>query len=149
MSTLDLRETLRLHKLWLEVNSAGKRADLSDADLRGADLSGADLSGAYLSGADLRGAKIRSLEIRALMVFTGLYDYECWAIVAKDGTPWVRMGCLLKTVDEWDAIGVRNSNTEEFERESSGTSARRARAFYYVRNEALIMAEEYKRESVS
>jgi hypothetical protein len=52
----DLPEILRLHKLWLQGDPAGRRAVLRRADLSGADLSGAVLSGADLSGADLSGA---------------------------------------------------------------------------------------------
>jgi len=42
----ELKETLRLHKIWVESNKEdGEKTDLSFADLRGADLSGADLNG--------------------------------------------------------------------------------------------------------
>ena len=53
MEPKELQEILRLHKLWLEGNSIGKRADLSEANLRGAILSEANLRGANLRGADL------------------------------------------------------------------------------------------------
>ena len=57
----SLNEILQKHKLWIEGDPEGTRADLSGANLsranlRWADLSGANLSGAYLSGADLSGA---------------------------------------------------------------------------------------------
>ena len=45
---IDIAETLRLHKMWLESLDGGARADLRGADLRGADLRGADLRGADL-----------------------------------------------------------------------------------------------------
>ena len=69
ITPLELKESLRLHKMWLD-GTGGKRfyffsadltgADLSDADLRDAEmyncnLSGADLSNANLSGAELSG----------------------------------------------------------------------------------------------
>ena len=83
--SIDLKEVLRLHELWLKGYEDGRRADLSqgdfsytdlsgadlsnanmrDADLSGADLSGADLSGADLSGAYLRGAYLRSTNLRS------------------------------------------------------------------------------------
>ena len=49
----ELEQFLRKHKLWLEKDPSGKRANLSRADLSGANLSGADLSWADLSWADL------------------------------------------------------------------------------------------------
>ena len=54
----QLKETLRLHAIWLKAEAGGERANLRSADLSGADLSGADLSGADLSGADLSGADL-------------------------------------------------------------------------------------------
>lgn len=44
----ELNEILLKHKLWLEGDSSGVKANLSWANLRGANLSGADLSGANL-----------------------------------------------------------------------------------------------------
>jgi len=58
MKKEELQEVLRLHKLWLNDDINGVKADLSGADLYGADLSGANLSGAYLSGAYLYGADL-------------------------------------------------------------------------------------------
>ena len=52
----ELQEVLRLHKLWLNDDENGVRANLSGANLSGANLSGANLSGANLSRADLSGA---------------------------------------------------------------------------------------------
>lgn len=51
--SIDLKEVLRLHELWINDDKDGRRADLGGAYLRCADLSGAYLSGADLSGADL------------------------------------------------------------------------------------------------
>ena len=166
----ELAEVLRLHNLWLEDDPAGKRADLQGADLqganlqcanlwgadlhgadlRGADLQGADLQGANLRGADLQGAYLRGangkMKIAAMAVFTGLYEYQCWAVAMEDGTPWVRMGCLWKSVEEWDALGIRNSNKSEFPDDGSESSERRVRAFEFTRTEALLMAEKVKNE---
>ena len=64
----SLKEILRKHKMWLENEHDGERADLSEANLRGADLYGADLSwadlsGAVLSGANLYGANLRGADL--------------------------------------------------------------------------------------
>ena len=54
----SLKEILRKHKMWLENEHDGERADLNEANLRGADLYGADLSWADLNGAVLSGANL-------------------------------------------------------------------------------------------
>ena len=69
----ELEVFLRKHKLWLENDPKGERANLSEADLRGADLMGANLMGAdlrganlweaNLSGADLRGANLSEADL--------------------------------------------------------------------------------------
>ena len=48
-----LNEILKKHKMWLDNENGGTRADLRGADLREADLRGADLRGADLREADL------------------------------------------------------------------------------------------------
>jgi len=55
---IDLKECLRLHKLWLQDDKEGTRAYLSDANLSHANLSGADLSRANLSRANLSDANL-------------------------------------------------------------------------------------------
>ena len=49
---------LRKHKLWLEDEEGGERANLEGANLEGANLKGANLKGANLKGANLRGANL-------------------------------------------------------------------------------------------
>ena len=73
MEASKLKEILEKHKMWLNGEEGGERANLRSADLIGADLIGADLrranlwnadlkiadlSGANLSGADLIGADL-------------------------------------------------------------------------------------------
>ena len=58
MDSKKLKEILKKHKLWLEGDKGGERADLWGADLRGANLWGANLCGADLCRADLRGANL-------------------------------------------------------------------------------------------
>ena len=53
MTRNEISEILRKHKMWIDDEEGGERADLRGADLSEADLSGADLSGADLSGANL------------------------------------------------------------------------------------------------
>ena len=67
MNTDELKTMLEKHKLWLDDEEGGKRADLEGADLRDADLRDADLRGAELRGAELRGANLRGANL----------DYTC------------------------------------------------------------------------
>ncbi|HMY35805.1 MAG TPA: DUF5758 domain-containing protein [bacterium] len=60
----DLSEIILAHKLWLESDTSGKRADLRNADLRNADMSGANLIGANLRNADLRNADMSNADLR-------------------------------------------------------------------------------------
>ena len=54
----ELNEILRKHKLWLNIEPSGARADLYGANLTGADLTRANLTGADLYGANLTGAHL-------------------------------------------------------------------------------------------
>ena len=54
----QIDEILRKHQMWLDGDSAGDRANLSNADLRGANLSSANLYSANLSKANLSSANL-------------------------------------------------------------------------------------------
>ena len=60
---MDIKETLRLHKMWLDGIEGGVRANLSEANLSEANLSRVDLSGCYLSGADLSRADLSGADL--------------------------------------------------------------------------------------
>ena len=69
ISKEELNEILQKHKMWLNNDKGGERADLrgtdlKNADLRFADLKNADLRGADLSDANLRGADLRGADLR-------------------------------------------------------------------------------------
>jgi len=129
-------------------------ANLSGAYLRGADLRGANLSGADLSDADLRdanlscadlrdtnlsGANLRRKKIAQLRVFSGLYAYLVYAILFEDGTRMVRMGCLWKTLEEWESIGIRRSNLSQFPDDGSERCEERVAAFEFAKATVLRM----------
>lgn len=68
ISNDELADILKKHKMWLNKEVGGIRADLYGTDLRGADLRGADLyvadlRGANLCGADLCGADLRGANL--------------------------------------------------------------------------------------
>lgn len=64
MDRNELEEILRKHKLWLDGQEGGVRADLRGANLKGANLLGANLEFAKLRGANLRGANLRHANLR-------------------------------------------------------------------------------------
>ena len=59
-----IAEKLRLHKMWLNNEEGGKRADFSNTNLSQANLSHANLSGANLSHANLNQANLRCADLR-------------------------------------------------------------------------------------
>ena len=91
----QLQVILEDHKLWLENNANGKRADLIGADLRGANLIEADLRGADLSWADLSWADLRG----AGLIYLKLDNYNVH--VQKEHT---RISYKYHTNDEWRAF---------------------------------------------
>ena len=64
MNNIILNEILKKHKIWLNNEENGERANLRCANLRGADLSDANLSGANLRNANLRGADLWNADLR-------------------------------------------------------------------------------------
>ena len=110
-------------------------ADLSGADFRGADLRGADLSyasllGASLSNANFWGAKYKDVVIKHVRVFSALYKYQVWAIIADDDIEWIRLGCFFRKREEWN----KNfwNNDEEFPNDNSEDSNMRLAAFNFA-----------------
>ena len=70
MTQERVRKILVKHKMWIDKEDGGERADLrgvdlSDVDLRGVDLSDVDLRGAVLRRADLSGAVLRGALLRS------------------------------------------------------------------------------------
>jgi uncharacterized protein YjbI with pentapeptide repeats len=64
MTQEELNEVLGKHKLWINNEPGGERANLTGADLRGADLRMADLRMADLRMADLTDADLRGADLR-------------------------------------------------------------------------------------
>ena len=60
MTQKELDVILKKHKMWLNDEKGGERANLWNADLRNADLWNADLRDADLRNADLRNANLRN-----------------------------------------------------------------------------------------
>ena len=96
---------------------------------------------AVRSGANLSGAMIDGKAIHSLRIFTGLlYPYPVWSVLCADGSRWVRMGCLFHSLDDWEKIGIRQSNVREFPDDGSAKSQQRVAAFEFAAAAALRMA---------
>ena len=138
---LDTAKTIL--ELVLAAKNSG--ADLRSANLRSADLYGADLYGANLSGANLYGADLRSAKIdgkvidQMVTVQSSAYPYPAYAVLFQDGSRYIRMGCLWKSLEEWDSIGIRKSNLSEFPDDGSGKSENRAALFEFLHAALLRM----------
>ena len=116
-------------------------ANLDGANLYGASLNYARLKGASLDGASLDGALIDGKPIVTLRVFSGLYRFTVQAVLFQDGSRWVRMGCLWKSLDEWESIGIRKSNLSEFPDDGSDRCEERVAAFEFAKAAALRLKE--------
>jgi len=64
INSANLADTLLKHKLWLDDQTGGVRANLTGANLRGANLAGAILRSVILTGADLSYAIMRRADLR-------------------------------------------------------------------------------------
>ena len=63
LSTEELQDILKNHKMWIEGDEKGRRANLYGANLYEANLCGADLYEANLRRANLRGADLREADL--------------------------------------------------------------------------------------
>ena len=109
-----------LIKMYIE----GKR------DFSYADLSNADLLYANLSKASLSGAKYKDVVIKHVRVFSSLYKYQVWAIIAEDDSEWIRLGCFFRKREEWNENFWNNDN--EFKNDNSEGSNMRLAAFNFA-----------------
>ena len=114
---MNLKEILKKHKMWLNGEEGGERANLKNANLSGVNLSGVDLSeadlngvnlsnadlrytnlrGANLSGADLNNANLRNADLRGV----DLRDANLWNVNLRNAD--------LKYAN-LRGINLRNSN---------------------------------------
>jgi len=97
------------------------------------------LIAAVKSGADLYGANGKKQKTAAMKVFSDLYRYEVWAVLFEDGSRWIRMGCLWKSLEKWEDTGIRKSNLSEFPDDGSGVCEERVAAFEFAKAAVLRM----------
>ena len=99
---MNLNEILEKHKMWLNGEVDGERADLrytnlSGVNLSGVDLSEADLNDVNLSNADLNNANLRNADLRG----ADLRDANLWNVNLRNAD--LRYANLR-------GINLRNSN---------------------------------------
>ena len=110
MEQSKLDETLRLHKLWLNNDKNGVRANLREADLRGANLTWADLTWANLREANLREADLTGADKIPM--------YCKWNHGITDNM--IHIGCKKRSIEDWDEFFASDEviqtprNTPEF-----------------------------------
>ena len=116
---MDISETLRLHKHWVDRKPDGIRADLAGADLAeanlaGANLYGADLAEANLAEADLTGANLTGANLtRANLEGAKLPEAIRWwqggaygprrrmiRVLSVDGATSIHAGCITATTPD-------------------------------------------------
>ena len=118
---------------WANLSGANlSGANLSGANLSRANLSGAKLSRAYLSGANLYGANLygadlSGIKIKKAIAFSGLYKYIVIPFVSEDGEKYVKMGCHIRTIEEWEKDFWNNN--KEFPNDGSEKSNLRLFAY--------------------
>ena len=124
----ELSEILEKHRLWLDDEEGGERANLAranltdanlaranlaranlaDANLTDANLSGANLSGANLRGANLSDAYLRGANLSELGSMRGLsgnlrevkaIQADTWSVTYT--ATHMQIGCQLHLITEW------------------------------------------------
>ena len=113
--------------------------DFMGGDFMGGDFIGGDFIGGDFMGGDFIGGTIKGSKALKIRAHVGLYAYQVSAALLADGTRWVQMGCLWKSLDEWDKIGIRNSNLDEFPNDGSEKCEERVAAFEFAKAAALRM----------
>ena len=76
----ELDEILRKHKLWLDGDPGGERANLEGDNLEDANLEGAILKRANLMGANLEGANLERVNLEGANLEGAILDYSCWPL---------------------------------------------------------------------
>ena len=112
MNNIMLNEILKKHKMWLNNEENGERADLRGADLYGANLSDANLSGANLRNANLRNADFWNADLRN----ANLWGANLWNADLRGADLYGAnlsganlSGADLRNADFWNA-DLRNAN---------------------------------------
>jgi hypothetical protein len=109
----------------------------TDVRFTNASFTNASFDNASFDNARFSDVRFDGIETKSVRFLSSLYKYRQWALLAKNGTRYVRMGCLFHTLDEWEKIGIRKSNLKEFPDDGSDESEERVAAFEFAKQAAL------------
>ena len=125
------------------------RADTNGADVeiighqwvgwKSGNFRGGDFRGGDFRGGDFWGGSVEGNAALKLRAHIGLYPYQVTAALLADGSRWVQMGCLWKSLEDWEKIGIRKSNESEFPDDGSEKCEERVAAFEFAKAAALRM----------
>ena len=90
-------------------------------------------------GGNFRGGSVEGNAALKLRAHIGLYPYQVTAALLADGSRWVQMGCLWKSLEDWETVGIRKSNESEFPDDGSEKCEERVAAFEFAKAAALRM----------
>ena len=121
---------IEIKNIFGDVKISGEFSFLADAIMKYK----SNMRGADLCGANLCGEKIKTGQ-----VINGAYKYTIIIMLTVDNKRIVKMGCLNKTLEEWESIGIRNSNLSEFPDDKSFASEQRAIAFEYAKSVCILL----------
>ena len=143
LSKDDFDAIVAEHEKWRR-NSKGRRAEFFEYELVGLVLPyNCTVSDCTVSDCTVSRGSVNNKPFITLKGYTGLYRYNIWAVLFEDGSRWVRMGCLFKSLEDWEKEGgIRYSNPREFPNDGSEKSEERVRAFEFAKAAAMKMPEE-------
>ena len=125
ITSQELPSILAKHKLWVDGDHKGERADLAGANLAGADLAGADLYRADLYRADLAGADLSGANLAgANLARANLYVANLTG--AKDCALAIAMTRILP---EGSIIGWKKCRDDVIVKLQIPSEAKRSHAF--------------------
>jgi len=105
MNNDEIKEALRLHKMWIEDHKDGKSVDvnklkLSEVDLSGMDLSGIDFSGCDLSGSDLRSCNFRHCNLSDTIFHAAHMDHADMGDMVVSGCNFNESSLIFSEMSE-------------------------------------------------
>ena len=112
---------------------------VSDCMVAGCKVAGGTVAGCTVSGGTVSYCTVSDKPLAVLKGYSGLYDFNVWAVLFADGSRWVRMGCLFKSLEDWEKIGIRKSNLSQYPDDGSDACEERVRAFNFAREAALAL----------
>jgi len=111
----------------------------NSGDFLGGDFWGGNFLGGNFLGGNFLGGSVKGNAALKLRAHVGLYPYQVTAALLADGSRWVQMGCLWKSLEDWEKIGIRKSNEAEFPDDGSDKCEERVAAFEFAKAAALRM----------